>query len=606
MADDFRFQVNLRGVIDLLSEHLYSGPHVYLREMLQNAVDAITARQRLDPAHVGEIKLELVAPGSNHPPTLAVHDNGVGLSESEIHEFLATIGQSSKRGELLREEFLGQFGIGLLSGFVVSEEIVVITRTACEEAPAVEWRGRSDGTYSVRRLEREIAPGTQVYLRAKPGCGEYFDPSYIEAKARHYGSLLPFPIEVIAGSRRTPVNETPPWRARFPTAQAQREALLAYGEQLFDTAFFDAIPLHSEAGAIEGVALVLPHSAGNSRKRTHRVYLKNMLLSERVENLLPDWAFFVTCVVNASDLRPTASREAFYEDERLAAAREALGGCLRDYLVHLARTDRQRLDRLIDLHYLAIKALAVEDDAFYRIFVDWLPFETSMGPMTLGEYRREYGVVRYTPTRDQFRQIAGVASAQSLCVVNGGYAYDMELLEKLPRVFAEAEVERIEAADLAQNFDDLSLEEREEVFELVRLADLVLQPFKCAVQVKKFEPADLPTLYTADDSAAFLRSVERSKDVADDLWSGVLDRIADGMPADQYAQLCLNYRNPLVRRIAKLADRKLAGRAVEMLYVQALLLGHHPLRAKEMSLLNSGLLGLIDYGVSAGEQRRDN
>nr|WSX25490.1 hypothetical protein OG690_33555 [Streptomyces tubercidicus] len=38
------FQVDLRGLVDLLSHHLYSSPRVYLRELLQNAVDAITAR----------------------------------------------------------------------------------------------------------------------------------------------------------------------------------------------------------------------------------------------------------------------------------------------------------------------------------------------------------------------------------------------------------------------------------------------------------------------------------------------------------------------------------------------------------------------------------
>ena len=40
---DRTFQVDLRGLVDLLSHHLYSSPRVYLRELLQNAVDALTA-----------------------------------------------------------------------------------------------------------------------------------------------------------------------------------------------------------------------------------------------------------------------------------------------------------------------------------------------------------------------------------------------------------------------------------------------------------------------------------------------------------------------------------------------------------------------------------
>ena len=72
-----RFQINLRGIIDLLSNHLYSRPEVFVRELLQNAVDAITARQQLAPEHAGEITLTATAPRGN-PPTLEVTDNGIG------------------------------------------------------------------------------------------------------------------------------------------------------------------------------------------------------------------------------------------------------------------------------------------------------------------------------------------------------------------------------------------------------------------------------------------------------------------------------------------------------------------------------------------------
>jgi len=59
-----------------------------------------------------------------------------------------------------------------------------------------------------------------------------------------------------------------------------------------------------------------------NQKNTSRVSKKHAALGTN-RGLLPDWAFFVKCVVNANDLRPTASRESFYEDEKLAATREA-------------------------------------------------------------------------------------------------------------------------------------------------------------------------------------------------------------------------------------------------------------------------------------------
>ena len=601
MTTQRNFQVNLRGVIDLLSDHLYSGPHVYIRELLQNGIDAITARQQVDPSHAGAVKLEIIEGSDSRPTTLVAYDNGIGLTEDEVHEFLATIGQSSKRDTLERQDFIGQFGIGLLSGFVVSDEIVVITRSVKSGAKTVEWKGRADGTYSLRTIEYDFEPGTQVFLRCKPGCDEFFEAEFVEKTARYFGRHLPVSVTIDHAGVQTQINERPPWQRSFEDARSEQEEYLDYGEDAFGLKFLDAIPLRSQVGGVEGVAFILPHASSLTAKRTHRVYLKNMLLSETVENLLPDWAFFVKCVINATELRPTAARESFYEDENLNAARQALGGCLRNYLVRLARDDRSRLDHIVDLHFLPMKALAVDDDEFYRLFIDWLPFETSLGEMTLAEYCERESVVRYVRTRDQFRQIAGVASAQSICVVNTGYTYDRDLIEKLPVIFPDREIEEVEVSQLAQNFGELTLQERDEVFHFMNLADQVLQPYRCRVEIKRFEPMQLPTLYTTNDAATFLRSVEQSQEIADDLWSGVLDRIAETPSADATAQLCLNYNNPLIRKIARLKSHVLTQRSVEMLYVQALLLGHYPLKSKEMNLLSEGLLGLIELGVNSQE-----
>src|SRR5512146_743804 len=163
------FQVDLRGLVDLLSHHLYSSPRVFVRELLQNAVDAITARRQADPDAPAEIRITLDEAG------MSVTDSGVGLTEADAHRFLATIGNSAKRDDLAgaRREFLGQFGIGLLACFTVADQIRVVTRHAGDPAaPVVEWLARSDGTYGVRVLDGAAArsePGTTVHLTARPG-----------------------------------------------------------------------------------------------------------------------------------------------------------------------------------------------------------------------------------------------------------------------------------------------------------------------------------------------------------------------------------------------------------------------------------------------------
>src|SRR5947199_7041323 len=115
---------------------------------MQNAVEAITARRVTDPEAPGDIRIEPLEATDDR--TLRVHDTGIGLTEAQVHELLATIGRSSKRDDLgfARHEFLGQFGIGLLSCFLVSDDIRVSTR--CGDGPTVEWVGHGDGHYEVR------------------------------------------------------------------------------------------------------------------------------------------------------------------------------------------------------------------------------------------------------------------------------------------------------------------------------------------------------------------------------------------------------------------------------------------------------------------------
>src|SRR5690606_4780895 len=133
----YLFQVNLKGMISLLSEHLYSNPNTFVRELLQNGVDAITAIKTLDEQHIGSIQVHL-----NEKRNEAIfEDNGIGLKEDEIHKFIAVIGESSKREAFEANDFIGKFGIGLLSCFVVSNEIILETRSALADK-VLRWTGK--------------------------------------------------------------------------------------------------------------------------------------------------------------------------------------------------------------------------------------------------------------------------------------------------------------------------------------------------------------------------------------------------------------------------------------------------------------------------------
>ncbi|MFI6290233.1 HSP90 family protein [Nonomuraea sp. NPDC050790] len=584
------FQVDLRGVVDLLSRHLYSSPRVYVRELLQNAADAITARRTGDQDAPAAVTIE-VADGR-----IEVSDSGIGLTEDEVHLLLATIGRSSKRDELgfARHEFLGQFGIGLLSGFLVADEIRVETRSVTG-APTVVWTGRSDGRYSVEPAGSERAePGTTVTLAVRADAADWVTERTVTELATLYGSLLP--IEVTVNGRRTTV-DGPPWQASHDTPADRRAALLAYGRELFGFTPFDVLDLNVPEAGLTGAAFILPNQANPAVKGAHRVYLKRMLLTEHAEGLLPGWAFFARCVVDAGELRPTASREALYEDDLLEHVREELGAQLRAWLVRLAETDPDGLRAFLRLHHLGVKALALHDDDMLRLVDRWLEYETSSGPMTLAQFRALHPHGRYTASVDEFRQLAGVSGAQGVGLLNGGYVYDGDILRGLSRIDPEARLEPLDPAELATHLAPVDPAAELAARPFLNAAARALDPLGCEVVLRDFDPASLSALYLTSRAAEHHAQLREAKDGADELWADVLGAMERSLAADR-PRLVLNHRNPLVRKVLSLSDMNLAGTAVEALYGMALLHGHHPLRPADSAALNRSFLGLLDWATS--------
>ncbi|MEU6734991.1 HSP90 family protein [Streptomyces physcomitrii] len=588
------FQVDLRGLVDLLSHHLYSSPKVYLRELLQNAVDALTARLAEEPGAPARVRLYA------EEGALRVEDTGIGLTEADVHSLLATIGRSSKRAdglEAAREGqagFLGQFGIGLLACFVVADRIRVVSRSAREPgAPPVEWTASDDGSYTVRTLDQAARPepGTTVHLVARGDTREWLTEDRVRALARDFGALLPYDVRV----GEEPIGELPaPWDRSYPSPAARRGALSAHCREVFGFTPLDSIVLDIPLAGVRGVAHVLPAAVSPAQRARHRVHLKGMLLTERAEQLLPDWAFFVRCVLDTDSLRPTASRESLYEDETLATVRDALGAHLRDWLARLAAGDPERLGAFLAVHHLGVKSLARHDPDMLRTMLPWLPFETTDGQLSLEEFAGRHPVVHFTRTVEEFRQVAPIAAAQGIGVVNGGYTYDAALIEALPSVRPGTVAAELDADTVTAHLDPVEPAEELALAGFLGTARARLDALGCEVALRSFHPLSVPALHLDDRAARHEQAREEAAEGADELWAGILGSLRGEAPR---ARLVLNHLNPLVRRVSSLGDPELVGTAVESLYGQALLMAQRPLRPADSALLNRSFLGLLEWAT---------
>jgi molecular chaperone HtpG len=609
------FQVDLHGVVDLLARHLYSGPRVYVRELLQNGVDAITARRSLDPGCPATVRLRPLADGS-----LAVVDSGVGLTRAEAQELLATVGRSSKRDldlGLGREEFLGQFGIGLLSAFMVADEIELVSRSAREpDAPAVRWRGHADGSYDLTELPGADLPvGSTVRIRPRRDMEHWLAGETVAALAAEFGSLLPVDVavEVPLGTASAvddvplPADGSPrpghvwrrvsapelPWARTYPDAMSRAQALARYCEQAFGFTPLAHVDLEVPLAGVSGVAFVLPAAVPPGGGGSHRVYLKRMLLGARVEGLLPEWAFFVRCVIDASGLRPTASREQLYTDEVLLATQEALAGAVRAWTLRTLESGTALAEQFVKTHHLAVRSLALTDDTMLDLAARILPYETTDGMLTLADVAQEHGRVVYAPTLEEYKRIAPVARAQGIAVVNAGYVYDADLLARFAQR-TPVEVRPLGAGDIAQVLTPLTPERELATLDAVRAGGDVLRPLDTDLVVRTFEPAGLPAVLLHDRDGDHQRDLQAAMAEADDVWGDVLAGFAAPAAA---RQLVLNDASPLVRDLLAAPPGEVFAAGLRSLYVSALLLAGEPLRARESELMTGSMTVLLRAGL---------
>ncbi|HJC84950.1 MAG TPA: HSP90 family protein [Candidatus Corynebacterium faecigallinarum] len=630
------FQVDLGGVVDLLSRHIYSGPRVFLRELLQNAVDAITARREQDGAtgtDTGHIRIRPLTDGPDARTTLSLTDDGIGLTSAEATELLATVGRTSKRDEfgLQRSGRLGQFGIGLLSCFMVADTITMVSRSAIRGAAAVRWQGHADGTFDLQELsaaETDALPvGTTVHLSPRPDERTLLTEDAVVRIAGEYGSYLPVEIRV-EGVKHTTVSRSPVF-----SPDASRYLRLHAGSTRLGRAPFDVIDLSSDgddsAGSAdtEGVAYVLPSPQAPHMTRRHSVYVNRMLVDHGPSPVVPAWAFFVECEINSTRLSPTASREALVEDEALAATRDHVAQKIRSWLLDLGRRTPHRLREFTAIHDLALRSLCLSDPELADTVLGFITLETSRGRLPVEEIVqlcRDEGLgLRVAGSLDEFRQIRALGDNNGITgiTVNGGYVHDDELAHLIPTVFDGVTVG---PADLRESLDAMDvppMEASDTASALAARVTAALDEVSVSGMVRVFTPTDSPAVVVMDAAAGAARDRDEARGSTTDQWAGILDTLdaldaldaadstdsPDQTPAATRAtgagtsgplsMLVLNWSNPLVRQLANAHDDAVVARTVRLLYVQALLAGRRPLGARERAMLTGSLSDLVALSI---------
>ncbi|ODS31955.1 MAG: chaperone Hsp90 heat shock protein C [Candidatus Scalindua rubra] len=118
------FQIEIKRILEILSNDIYDSPYALLRENIQNAYDAILMRQqdRGKDSFAPEVNVKIDS------KQVVIEDNGIGMDEKVVSNNFWKAGSSGKNSELaLNAGVVGTFGIGAMANFGVCKSLKVIT-----------------------------------------------------------------------------------------------------------------------------------------------------------------------------------------------------------------------------------------------------------------------------------------------------------------------------------------------------------------------------------------------------------------------------------------------------------------------------------------------
>jgi molecular chaperone HtpG len=356
-----QFQAEVSQVLRLVIHSLYSKREVFLRELVSNASDALDRlRFRMlqeaelvtgNPTLAIGIRLDAKA------RTIAISDNGVGMTEQELARNLGTIAWSGSRdfveklgaasSESERVRLIGQFGVGFYSSFLVAERVEVVSRAA-GSAEAHRWTSTGESGYSIELAERE-EQGTTVVLHLKEDCGEYLDLWRLQTLVGRYSDFVGHEITLTELEDGQPKGE--PRRINQSSAlwlRASKEVTNEQYQELYRHLTHDwQEPLGQRHFRIEGTQMFsgiifLPKERPldlfePDKRHGVRLHVRRVLVMEDCDVLVPRWLRFIRGVVDSEDLPLNVSRETLQDERGVRIIRKQLVSQSLDLLEELAR-----------------------------------------------------------------------------------------------------------------------------------------------------------------------------------------------------------------------------------------------------------------------------
>ena len=336
---------------------IYTNKEIFLRELISNASDAIDKYHYLSLTNK-----DIPAQDSYHihlsinkdDRILTIEDNGIGMTYEEVINNLGTIAKSGSLEFLnnLKEEqakdidIIGQFGVGFYSAFMVSDKVVVETKSPLSEKG---YRFTSKGTekYEIEEIDKpQVGTKIDIYLRKsteEEDYDQFLDDYHIQSLVKKYSDYVRYPITMeveksvpevdkdgkeIENKYKT-IHETITLNSMVPIwKKSKNEVSEKDLNEFYKQKFADyndpmlSMFVNAEGMLTYNALLFIPKKAPydlytENYEKGLKLYTKGVFIMDKCKELIPDYLRFVKGLVDSSDLSLNISREILQQNRQL-------------------------------------------------------------------------------------------------------------------------------------------------------------------------------------------------------------------------------------------------------------------------------------------------
>ena len=448
MADKHgSLSINSENIFPIIKKWLYSDHDIFFRELISNGCDAITKVKKLDMMGEYQIpddnKFKIQVVVNDKEKTIKFTDNGLGMTEDEVNEYINQIAFSGAADFLNKykdktneDQIIGHFGLGFYSAFMVADKVTIDTLSYKEGAVSVHWECdggtefyMKEGTRSERGTEitlylnedslefaneyraREVITKycsfmpTEIYLSNANAEPEYetvlpeevtdedtvvetiVEPEETEEKENEDGTKetvvkKPETTKKKILKRPVPLNDTTPLWAKHPN-ECTDEDYKEFYRKVFHDYREPLFWIHLNMDYPFNLKGILYFPKFNTEYDTLegviKLYNNQVFIADNIKEVIPEFLMLLKGVIDCPDLPLNVSRSALQNDGFVKKISDYITKKVADKLSGMCKTDKESYEKYWDDINPFIKFGCLKDDKFCEKMNDYILFKTIYG-----------------------------------------------------------------------------------------------------------------------------------------------------------------------------------------------------------------------------------